>query len=291
MKSFICNVCCARNVLPSRPFQREEPSCSGCASSVRVRGLLHALSKELLGTSLALPDFPRVRSISGLGLSDASFYAERLREKLDYRNTFYDREPRLDLLNPPAGDIGRYDFVLASEVFEHIPAPVERAFSSAFQLLKPNGVLIFTVPYSLDPGTVEHFPAIGQFGLAEVGGRTVLVNRSPEGKLDATDNVQFHVGCAGPAPELREFSKAGLRAMVAAAGFSEFRIYSGDYPDFGIVQAEAWSLPIAARRGPFALSADAARDIVEHWRDAHHALKRVAGSWWFRAGRRLGVCK
>lgn len=291
MKSFTCNVCSVRNPLPSRPFQREEPSCSGCGSSVRVRGLLHALSKELLGAGLALDDFPRVRSISGLGLSDASFYSERLREKFDYRNTFYDREPSLDLLHPPAGDIGRYDFVLASEVFEHIPAPVERAFSSALQLLKPNGVLIFTVPYSLDPGTTEHFPASGQFGLAEVGGRTALVIRSPEGKLDATDDVLFHIGCAGPAPEFREFSEAGLRATVAASGFSEFRIYSGDYPEFGIVQAEAWSLPVVARRGPFALSADAARDIVEHWRDAHHALKHVAGSWWFRAGRKLGVCK
>ena len=291
MKSFTCNVCSARNPLTSRPFQREEPSCSGCGSSVRVRGLLHALSTELLGTSLALQDFPRVRSISGLGLSDASFYAERLREKLDYRNTFYDRQPRLDLLNIPAGDVGRYDFVLASEVFEHVPAPVERAFSSALKLLKPNGVLIFTVPYSLDPATAEHFPSDGQFGLAEVGGRTVLVNRSPEGKLDATDNVQFHVGCAGPAPEFREFSEAGLRATVEAAGFSEFRIYSGDYPEFGIVHAEAWSLPMAVRRGPFALSADATRDIVEHWRDAHLALKRVAGSWWFRAGRKLWVCK
>ena len=291
MKSFTCNVCSAKNPLPSRPFEREEPSCSGCGSSVRVRGLLHALSKELLGASLALPDFPRVHSISVLGLSDASFYSERLREKLGYRNTFYDREPRLDLLNPPGGDIGRYDFILASEVFEHVPAPVERAFSCALQLLKPNGVLIFTVPYSLDPSTAEHFPTNGQFGLAEVGGRTVLVNRSPEGKLDVTDNVQFHVGCAGPAPEFREFSEAGLRATVAAAGFSEFRIYNSDYPEFGIVQAEAWSLPMVARPGPFALSADAARDIIEHWRDAHHALKRVGGSWWFRAGRKLGFCK
>jgi SAM-dependent methyltransferase len=291
MKSFTCNVCGARNPLPSRPFQREEPSCSGCGSSVRVRGLLHALSKELLGASLTLPDFPRVRSISGLGLSDASFYSERLREKLDYRNTFYDREPRFDVLNPPAGDIGRYDFVLASEVFEHVPAPVERAFALTVRLLKPHGVLVFTVPYSLDPGTIERFPANSQFGLAEVGGRTVIVNRSPDGTLGVTDNVQFHVGCAGPAPEFREFSEAGLRTTVEAAGFTEFRIYSGDYPEFGVVQAEAWSLPIVARRGPFALSADAARDIVEHWRDAHHALKRVAGSWWFRAGRKLGVCK
>src|SRR6202050_79605 len=128
MNHFICNVCCARNRLPEQAFEREAPSCEACGSSVRVRSLLHALSNELLGVSLALPDFPRVRSLRGLGLSDGAAYAERLREKLDYRNTFYDREPRLDLLNPPAGDLGRYDFLLASEIFEHVPPPVGDGF-------------------------------------------------------------------------------------------------------------------------------------------------------------------
>jgi hypothetical protein len=85
---------------------------------------------------------------------------------------------------------------------------VEQAFSSALQLLKPNGVLVFTVPYSLDPASAEHFPALHRFGLAQVDGKTVLVNRSPDGTLDATDNVVLHVGCAGPAPELREISEA-----------------------------------------------------------------------------------
>ncbi len=290
MENFICNVCGAKNALPAQPFEREAPSCSACGSSVRVRALLRALSEELLGASLALPDFPRVRSLCGLGVSDAAFYSERLREKLDYRNTFYDREPRLDLMNPAATEFGRYDFVVASEVFEHVPPPVELAFANALRLLKPNGVLVFTVPYSLELATAEHFPAAGDFGLAQVGGRTVLVSRTSEG-LAATDNVLFHVGCAGPAPELREFSETGLRSTVAAAGFREFRIYSEDYLPFGIVHAETWSLPMAARRGAFGLSADAAREIVEHWRDANHALRRLGGSWWFRAGRKLGVCK
>jgi SAM-dependent methyltransferase len=290
-RHFICNVCCARNRLPEEAFEREAPSCEACGSSVRVRSLLHALSNELLGVSLALPDFPRVRSLCGLGLSDGAAYSERLREKLDYRNTFYDREPRLDLLNPPAGDLGRYDFLLASEIFEHVPPPVEHAFECALKLLKPNGVLVLSVPYSLGARTREHFPSIHQFGLAQVGGRTVLVNRSPEGRLDVTDEVIFHVGCAGPAPEFREFSESGLRAALRAAGFQEFRIYSDDYPQFGIVRAEAWSLPIAARRGTFGLSVDAARDIVEHWRDAHLELKRLGSSWWFRIGRKLGICR
>ena len=176
-------------------------------------------------------------------------------------------------------------------MFEHVPPPVERAFSSALRLLKPNGVLVFTVPYSLDPGTAEHFPAIGRIR-ARAGWRSNGASESiARRQARCYRRRLFHVGCTGPAPELREFSEAGLRATVGAAGFSEFRIYSDDYPEFGIVQAEAWSLPMAARRGPFGLSADAARDIVEHWRDAHLALKRVGGSRWFRAGRKLGFCK
>lgn len=117
-----------------------------------------------------------------------------------------------------------------------------------------------------------------------------LATVRPKESLRFTDDVVFHTGCTGPAPEFREFSEAGLRAAVASAGFREFHIYSGNYPPFGIVQAEAWSLPVAARRGPFSLGADAARDIVEHWRDAHHALKRIGENWWFRAGRKLRVC-
>jgi hypothetical protein len=220
-------------------------------------------------------------------MSDAAFYAERLAAKLDYRNTFYDRAPRFDLLNPQAGDLGQYDFLLASEVFEHIQPPVAVAFANALQLLKPTGVLVFTVPYSLDPATIEHFPNLHRYGLSQVAGQTVLVNRSANGAIDATDQVVFHIGCAGPAPELREFSECGLRAALLAAGFPDVRIYNEDYPPFGIVRSETWSLPIVARRGEFALNAEVARDIGEHWQEAHRQLKRVAESWWFQLGYRL----
>jgi len=287
MTEFVCNVCGARNRLPRGPMDREAPTCAGCQSNVRVRGLLQALSRELFGLNLALPDFPRVRSLRGLGCSDAAPYAGRLREKLDYRNTFYDRAPRLDLTRIPAGESGLYDFVLASEVFEHVPPPVEAVFGQVCRLLKPNGVLVLTVPYSLDPATVEHFPRLNQFGLAQVGGQTVLVNRTAEGKLEATGDLVFHVGCSGPAAEMRLFSESGLRASLEAAGFLDVRFYADDYPPFGIVRAENWSLPVVARRGPLALSAEAAREVVEQWRDAHYELKRLGKTTWHRVGRKL----
>lgn len=287
MTKFLCNVCGASNRLPAGPMDREAPSCAVCKSNVRLRGLLQALSRELFGLNLALPDFPRVRSLRGLGCSDAAPYADRLRDKFDYRNTFYDREPRLDLTKIPASEFGLYDFVLASEVFEHVPPPVESVFSQVFHLLKPNGVLVLTVPYSLDPGTVEHFPQLDRFGLAQVDGHTVLVNRAADGRLEATGDLVFHVGCTGPAAEMRLFSEDGLRSSLQAAGFPDVRFYADDYAPFGIVRAENWSLPVVARRGPFALSSEAAREVVEQWRDAHYELKRLGRTMWHRVGRKL----
>lgn len=291
MQSFVCNVCGVKGQVARGPLEREGAACVACGATLRVRSLLYALSCELLGTGLALVDFPVLRSLRGLGLSDASGYAERLREKLDYRNTFFDREPRYDIASPPAGETGIYDFILASEIFEHVRPPVEDAFSAAYRLLKPNGILVFSVPYSLDPETQEHFAGTGEFGLAQVGGKMVLVRRDSEGALSASEDVVFHVGCAGPALEMRLFSEEGLRAAVRAAGFEELRIYSESVPEFGIVPAEKWSLPMVARRGRLQLSGDTARELVEQWRDAHGTLKRLSKAFWFRVGWRLGLYK
>jgi hypothetical protein len=92
---FICNICSQSNVRPTRSLAREEESCSSCKSSVRSRSLIHALSVELFGESLVLNDFPELKSLRGLGISDKTDYAERLEHKFDYRNTYYDRPPQL----------------------------------------------------------------------------------------------------------------------------------------------------------------------------------------------------
>src|SRR5262249_31778355 len=146
-------------------FDREKPSCSSCGSNVRTRGLIHTLSMELFGASMPLPDFPRIKSLRGMGTSDSYQYAGRLAEKFDYRNTFYDRAPRFDILHPAQEEYGKYDFVISSEVFEHVAAPAEAAFHNVCRLLKPAGFLLLTVPYSTEGTTVEHFPDLHQFGL------------------------------------------------------------------------------------------------------------------------------
>ena len=239
---------------------------------------------ELFGTQLSLRDFPRVKSLRGLGTSDSGQYAKRLAEVFDYRNTFYDREPRFDLGNP-SKESHAYDFVLSSDVLEHVAPPIVEAFRNAYNMLKPNGVLIFTVPYEIDEST-EHFPDLYEYGLAEVGDRFVLVNRTRAGETQVFDNLNFHLSGTGKSLEMRVFSEKMLRDVLAAAGFSSVKIYAENYKPFGIVPAESWSLPIAARKGPFACGIDAMRDVMEEWRDLR---VRLARSIWVRIAGRLGL--
>jgi SAM-dependent methyltransferase len=258
-----------------------------------MRGLLRALSLELFGVNLTLPEFPRVKSLRALGTSDGAQYADRLAEKFDYRNTFYDREPRFDITKPDAAEAGRHDFVLSSEVFEHVARPVEEALGNACRLLKTPGVLLLTVPYSLEATTAERFPELHEFGIARVGDRMALVNRSRSGEMQVFENLVFHVSFGDPALEMREFSESDLRRMLEAAGFSEVRIYSEEYAPYGIAHTEACSFPMAARKGRFTLSPEASRDVVEQWRDVRQThdrqMRRLGESYWFRVGRKLGL--
>jgi len=289
MAKFICNICGGGNSWAGEPFPRETPSCGKCGSSRRERSLIGALATEMFGTHLALPHFPRVKSWRGLGTSDSPRYADRLSEVFDYRNTFFDREPRLDLakLNPadPGHAPNQYDFIISSEVFEHVAPPLESAFRNAWSLLKPNGVLVFTMPYHLDPA-YEHYPELHEYGLAEVGGRTVLVNRTSSGELQVREDVAFHLSGSGRALEMRICTEEVIRTALAAAGFCSVRIYAEEYRPFGIVPAETWALPIAARKGPYSCGIDAMRDVIEEWRALRMSLSRSRS---YRIARKLGL--
>lgn len=291
MVEFTCNICGKENRCPPHQLGRELASCSQCGSSVRTRGLIHVLSLELFGLSLQLPDFPRVKSLRGLGMSDPAQFADALAQKFDYRNTFYDRQPLFDITNVPEHEFGQYDFILSSEVLEHVPPPASLAFENAARLLKPGGVLVLTVPYSVESLTREHYPELHQYGLAQVGDSMLLVNRTREGQTQVFEDLVFHTGWGEPSLEMREFSEQGLKDTLTAAGFTEVRFHGEDQPGSGILQAEAWSLPVAARKGPFVFSRDAARDVVREWGEYKRRftaeMTRLHHSYWYRIGRRL----
>ena len=269
MISFTCNICGRLNTVEK--IDSEPSSCAGCGSNVRLRALLYLLSRELFGEALLLPDFPPLRTLRGIGLSDQWSYATLLAERLDYTNTYYDREPRLDITTRHTERHGTYDFILSSDVFEHIAVPVERALEEACRLLKPNGVLCMTVPSSLDDETKEHYPDLHRYSVVDLAGSLVLINRKADGTLEIRDNLVFHGG-VGATLEMRLFSQKDLERKLLAAGFQTVAFQTEVVPRFGIAFEGKWSLPLVARKGEFAFDRQAAGELVREYRAASGEL-------------------
>lgn len=232
---------------------------------MRVRALVALLSTEIFGIGMTLPEMPALKSLRGIGMSDSPELASRLAEKFDYTNTFYHQAPFFDATAPDEADTGRFDFVISSEVLEHVPPPVERAFTSLARVLKPHGALIMTTPYRIGSGTEEHFPDLHEYTLASPGGRTVLVNRRSDGTVEVFDNLMFHGG-HGSTLEMRVFSEGSLRELLACAGFQSVRIATENFPEFGVEHAETWSLPIAARK---LTAAPPPAELALHYREMY----------------------
>ncbi len=246
-RSFTCNICGVHGTaLLSLVSDREAPSCANCGSNRRFRTVVHGLSLGLFGRSMAVTDFPVRRDIVGVGLSDALVYANPLAEKLSYTNTFYDTAPRLDITDPEWGSMRPLDFLIASDVFEHVAPPVEAAFRNARRLLKRGGTFVFSVPYGLGE-TTEHFPGLHEFRLEKDGERFVLVNRTVAGVVERHDDLVFHGG-PGSTLEMRVFGLRHLYRLFRASGFTGPCLLDAQVPEFGIGHSdEVFSIPMLVK--------------------------------------------
>ena len=240
---FRCNICGSSNSVAFAALQREQRSCAQCGSTVRDRAMVHLLTRELLGRSVALPDMPHPLDLRGIGLSDSTTYAEPLSRKFAYTNTHFDAEPMLDIANVAPERCALYDFIIASDVFEHVAPPVARAFTNARRLLKSGGVLIFSVPFMLTRDTIEHFPELHDYHLTESPEGWRLENRTADGRHQTFTDLVFHGG-VGATLEMREFSLTSLEREFAAAGFSRMRVADEVFLPYGIYWPEPWSVPM-----------------------------------------------
>ena len=251
-----------------------------CQSSVRLRSVVHLLSTELFGESLSLRDFPKSKGVSGIGLSDWRGYAGRLAKVFSYVNTYYrkDRrglagklaearayvmreclwgEMRFDITSPKG--FAPADFLIASEVFEHVPPPVGAAFSGTFNALKPGGLLVLTVPFDRSlKQTIEHFPELHDYKVVQRKAslawrrksrprRFDLINLTADGREQRFTDVRLHGG-AGVTLEMRVFSLNDVMGHLATAGFSDLSVRGDDCSDRGVVWLSSNSTPIVARK-------------------------------------------
>jgi hypothetical protein len=212
-----------------------------------MRSVIFVLAMELFHEPRMLPMFPEDRTVVGVGLSDWDGYALRLAEKLGYTNTYYHREPLLDITNAGEPWLGSQRFVISSDVFEHIPPEgLEGAFRGMHDLLTPDGFTIFTVPYEKTGSTREHFPRLHDYRIVGEGGAAVLHNTTADGETERFTDLIFHGG-DGETLEMRMFSEPDLLQHFADAGFSSAEVKVPYAPEYGILWRIDWAVPIVAR--------------------------------------------
>lgn len=228
-----CNICGVANQLFPSTAHRELAKCDACGSTPRFRGIVHILSLSLFGRSIALGDFPTDKRLRGIGMSDWDGYATELAERLDFTNTFYHTEPRLDLTalaeDTPFRDL---DFVICSEVFEHVSPPLPPPFRNLRRLLRPGGRLVFSVPYTSALVTTEHFPSLHHYKLQQFGEDWIIVNKTRNGNWEVFNNLIFHGG-PGTVLEMRLFSEDDVLYHLRGAGFSDIEIFNKPVWDIG----------------------------------------------------------
>src|SRR5437016_10467 len=263
MVAFSCNLCGAHNQVEH--FVTEPATCA-CGSNVRLRALIHLLSLELFGQSMPLPEFPRLKSIRGLGMSDKDCYAKTLAQKFDYTNTFYDREPRFDSSNPDPALWNQYDFILSADVLEHVGPPVEHTLTQLCRMLKPRGFLGLTIFCAPSDQMREHFPELHEYRVVPLGEENVLINRRADGTLEIHGDLVFHGG-TGATLEMREFGATALRQKLTAAGFRETEFLVDGAPEIGVKFDHDVSQPLIARKEPFLMERRTIAEFTGQWRE------------------------
>lgn len=233
---FVCNICGTSCSAPLSALLGDGPSCWRCGSSGRFRAVIHGLSRGLWGEDRSLPDFPTEKRIAGIGMTDWIGYACRLERKLSYTNTFYHKEPRIDVTDGASMPREKYDFILSSDVMEHVRPPVTQAFANVLSMLKPGGLFVVTVPCEGVAGIEEHFPNLNEYQIVRFRGSQVLLNCTHEGRLQVFENLIFHGG-PGEALEVRRFSRDGLIDTMRATGFVQICALP-PYPAYGILDSD-----------------------------------------------------
>ena len=237
-----CNICGHECETSRSGIDREASTCPACHSTLRMRAIIHLLSSELFGWSCSLPDWPADKAKRGLGLSDWAGYAHLLAEKSDYTNTFYDTQPRVDILQPPSQLLGTLDFLISSDVFDHVAQPVQAAFDNSYRLLKPGGVLILTVPYDNREHSTEYACDLTQCITEDTDQTLSRIDwRCDDWQQRLDDSLER-------TSQKRLFCERDLLDRLQRAGFADIRIDGDECQRFGIVWSKPWSLPVVARR-------------------------------------------
>lgn len=231
--SFRCNLCGHRTSYARSLITREGRTCGWCGSSLRFRAVMDQVSRHVMGEDAAARDFPVNTELSGLGFSDTEIYARYLRRATDYTNSWFHRAPRRDLMHLASFQGKTYDFLICSEVLEHVNRPVEKAFENLYALLRPGGVLVLSVPTQTG-ATIEHFPEMTELSVKAERRGWSLQGRTLSGEEFKSTKLTFHGG-PGSTLEMRIFGRESIDSALREAGFVDVSELLVENPGYGLV--------------------------------------------------------
>ena len=243
---WLCVICGKRNEW-SAP-SREGMICDGCGLTWRNRAVVLAVLRSQGYVGVSLADFRGDYSIVGIGSSEVPALDARLTEKFWFTNSHYHTAPRLDLCAPDAQWKGLANFMICSEVLEHVPPPADVALAGLCEVLKDGGTAIITVPYTrgwdmarehevrhdllVDTNetneTSEYYPDLVSYRLDG----NVLTWFDSQGREFVDESPEFHGGAA-PALTFRKWTIADLERRLLLSGFSTVKQMEFD-PVFGV---------------------------------------------------------
>jgi hypothetical protein len=235
--SFICNINGKRFDLVENEKSRE--SCVRFGYNSRFRAICYVLSKLLFNEVKIMASIEKNKMVKGIGMSDSG-WASICEDKFNYINTFYHKEPFLDIYDPDhVNNYKNLDFIISSDVFEHIsPFPnIQLAFNNLYKMLKNRGFIVFSVPFSYDKH-IEHYPSLYKYEIKNIDGIYKLFNITIEGKEEIYENLCFHGG-PGSTLEMRLYSRDSIMQYLKNAGFDEIIFYdiTDDMNKYGIFWA------------------------------------------------------
>jgi SAM-dependent methyltransferase len=162
----------------------------------------------------------------GIGISDHWRLAARLASVFDYVNTFYHRFPLVDVTRPPEDLFGQLDFVICSDVLEHIPPPSLDGLKGIRRMLRDGGYAVITVPCHTGPTTSEYYPGLKSWAIED--GSVSWTDGEGVERIDS--NPEFHGG-QGQTLAFRMWSMDDLIAKCVEAGFSQV-VFPRAWPPF-----------------------------------------------------------
>lgn len=219
--SFLCAIC--GHISSYESVGRESMPCDWCGATWRARAMVIALLQALGKPNVALTQISEDWSLRGIGISDDIKIASKLVSKFSYVNTYYHQAPKLNLCSVDEQWLESSQFVICSDVLEHVPAPAETALRGLHSILQPGGVAVISVPYKPEGVTDEFYPELDRYEVIDSN----VVWHDNSGTKHVDSSPEFHGG-AGQTLAFRLWSLPGLLEALMNCGFSHVSVMKCD---------------------------------------------------------------